>query len=118
MSNTRQVPIEDKIYTLKTRLPWQEMQRIEDQAFRFFVDGQALSAGEDIGDLDELEMRPNTAQHNMARLRARLVDVKRRDIPGLPSAHVGVLIDHIIELEKEENAEVEALKDGNPTGTN
>lgn len=118
MSNTIMLEIQDETYTLKARLPWQEMQRIEDQAFRFFVDGKALSAGEDIGELEELEMRPNTAQHNMARLRARLLDVKRRDIPKLPPPHVALLIERIAELETDEQAEIEALKDENPTETN
>ncbi len=118
MSNTVAVEIQDATYTLKERLSWQESQRIEDQAFRFFVDGKALSGGEGIGELEELEMRPNTAQHNAARLRSRLIDIKRRDILGLPRAHVVLLIERIEELELEENAEIEALKDGNPTAKN
>lgn len=118
MSNIITKDIQDTIYTLRARLPWLETQRIEDQAFRFFVDGKALSGGEDIGELEELEMRPNTAQHNLARLHARLLDVKRRDILSLPPAHVALLIERIAELEAEESAEIEALKDGNPTETN
>lgn len=118
MSNTVTVEIQDTTYTLKIYLPWQEMQRIEEKAFRFFVNGKALSAGDDIGELEELEMRLNTAQHNMARLRARLLDIKRRDITKLQPPHVALLIERIVELEADEQAEVEALKDENPTEKN
>lgn len=118
MSNTVTVEIQDATYTLKTHLPWQEMQRIEEKAFRFFVNGKALSAGDDISELEELEMRLNTAQHNMSRLRGRLLDIKRRDIAKLPPPHVALLIERIVELEDDEQAEIEALKDGNPIETN
>ncbi len=117
MSTTEVLTIETVDYELKTRLPWMEQAKIEDQAFRFYVDGSALSSGEGLDNIEELEMRPNTAQHTLARLRARLV-IKRRDIPGLPPAHVAILVDRIAELEDEESAEIEALKDGNPTATN
>ncbi len=118
MSNTITVEIQSILYTLKERLPWREAQRVEDQAFRFFVDGKTLSAGDDIGELEELEMRPNTAQHNLARLKARLVDMRRQEISGLPSAHVAILIERIVQLETDESAEIEALKDENPTERN
>lgn len=118
MSNTVTLEIQDVTYTLKTHLSWMEQQRIEDKMFRFFVDGKALTGDEDIGELEELEMRPNTAQHNLGRLHARLLNTKRRDMLNLPPAHVALLIERIAKLEAEEKAEIEALKNGNPTETN
>ena len=120
MSNdemTEVLEIQNVEYQLRKRLPWMEQQRIDALAFRMFVDGKAFSETDNIAELEELEIRMDPANHNLARLRARLVNVKRRDVLDLPPAHVAVLIERIEALETEEKAEIEALTAGNPTAT-
>jgi len=120
MSNdemTEVLEIQDVEYQLRTRLPWMEQERIDAKAFRMFVDGKAFTEADDISEVEELEIRMDPANHNLARLQARLVNVKRRDVLDLPSAHVAILVERIEALEAEEKAEIEALQAGNPTAT-
>ena len=120
MSNdemTEVLEIQGDEYQLRRRLPWMEQQRIDALAFRMFVEGKAFTETDDIADIEELGIRMDPANHNLARLRARLVNVKRRDILGLPPAHVAILVERIEALEEEEKAEIEALQAGNPTAT-
>ena len=115
--NTVQVVIEDITYELRTRLPWMEQRRIDDLGWRMFVDGRELSRHSDFSEIESVEIATDSAKQDQARLVARLVGVNRREIPNLKPAHVAILLDKIVELETEEAAEVDALKQGNPTET-
>jgi len=115
--NTVQVVIEDITYELRTRLPWMEQRRIDDLGWRMFVGGRELSGHSDFSEIESVEVATDSAKQDQARLVARLVGVNRREIPNLKPAHVAILLDKIVELETEEAAEVDALKQGNPTET-
>jgi hypothetical protein len=117
MSTTEIKTIEGTDYELKTRLPWVEQMRIDEKTATFLVTGDTMKNPSGFSEDDIIEMRVNLVALTMGRLRARLVGVNRKALPGLPPAHVAILVDRIDELETEEQAEVEALKDGNPTAT-
>ena len=120
MSNfTEELVIEGQSYTLKTRLGWMERRRIEDRAFKVFVAGSQIDdvrgGARDFSDIESVEIRLQTADHDLARLCARL-DMKPKDTLAIPALHAELLLARIAEIEKEEKAEIEALKPGNPTG--
>lgn len=118
METTEIKTIEDVDYELKTRLSWLERMKVDEKTATFLVTGDTMKKAGGFGEDDVIEMRVNLVALNMGRLRSRLVGINRKDIPGLPAAHVAILIERIEELEKEEEEEIEALKDENPTGTN
>lgn len=118
--NTEELIIGETTWIIKRRLGWQEQARIDDYAGRLFTSGRALSDMENISELEEVEIRPDTVGQSTARLLARLVSVddefiKRNQIPKLDPAHVHYLIKRIIELEEEQEEEIKALQPGNPT---
>jgi hypothetical protein len=116
-NNTTTVEIEGTEYQLRQRLSWYEQEKIDEKEFRMFVGGRALSQTDNLAELDEIEIRMNTADHNLARLQARLVGLSAGKIRGLPPHHVPILLAKIDELEQEENSEVRELREGNPIGT-
>lgn len=115
IENTLEIEIEGEVYQLRTRLPWMEQKRIDDLGWRMFVDGRELSKAQDFSSLEEVEIKTDSARQDHARLVARLVGVRRRDIADLNPGHVAVLLDKIGELEAEAAAEVKAIRQGNPT---
>lgn len=67
--------------------------------------------------MEQVEIVMNTAEHNLARLRARLVGVNRNALKTLPPAHVAQLLARIEQLEQEQEEERDALSPGNPIET-
>jgi hypothetical protein len=118
MNTTEILTIGGIDYKLKTRLSWTEQMQIDEKTATFLVSGDMMKNPSGFSEDDVIEMRVNLVALTMSRLRARLVGVSRKDIPSLPSAHVAILVERIDELENEEQAEIEALKDGNPIATN
>jgi hypothetical protein len=127
MSNTDTFTAQDGTqYVVRLRVGWRELQATEDAGYRIFVEGQAFEGADDLSDLEVLELRPNRAQQNFHRLKVRLVSVQRpgeerplnlktRDLDGIPVQHVDELIPYIAQLEKEEGKEIRDLQPGNPT---
>lgn len=111
-----ELTLEGVMYQIRTRLGWQDLAKVSDKAYRMYMDGKALSQAEKVDDVDQLLVLANTAEHNLARLRTRLV-IKRSEINGIPPSHVAVLIAHIEHYEQEQEAEEKALMDANPIGT-
>lgn len=102
-------------YVLNTRLGWYDQQRVDQAGFHMFVEGRALSDIDDLSELEAVEMRMDIAQKNLMRLSLRL-GIKPVEAKALPAHHVPSLLERIEQLEDEEEAEIEALKEGNPTG--
>lgn len=115
--NTVTVEIEGAEYILRRWLGWYEQDKIDEREFRMFVGGRALSQTDNLAELDEIEIRMNTADHNLARLKARLVGFSAGKIKDIPKAHIDILLEKIEELEQEETSEVRELREGNPTET-
>lgn len=114
--NTVEMTVGGTAYMLKQRLGWFEQAEVDGKAFRMFTDGGALvRAGDDISEIERIEIVINTAAHDLARLTARLVGVNRNQIKDLDPAHVPALIRRIGELEQEQAAEVAELQSENPT---
>lgn len=112
---TEDVTIEGEVYTIRTRLGWLELRRIEDSGIRLFVDGSEISKAANLDALENIEMRLDRARQDLMRLESRLVNWRRKQIEAIPPAHVDVLLARIDELEREQQAEIEAL---NPKSTN
>ena len=117
-------------YTLKTRLSWFDTQTIQDTGavLIFELDGKTfqnvqdlervMGAREDAGEVDGVlrcEMKTQTAQQNLVRLKARLVNMSPRQIMQIPNPHAAQLLARIAELEAEEQQELNDLLPGNPT---
>ncbi|MCK4958042.1 MAG: hypothetical protein KAT00_01550 [Planctomycetes bacterium] len=115
MEYVEELTIEGVTYQLRTRLGWYDLQAVEDKAFRMFTDGRALTDADDLADVKQIQIVNNTAEHNLARLQARLIGVNRNKLKALPPAHVPILIAKIETYEEEQEAEEEALREGNPT---
>lgn len=110
-----EITIEETEYKVRTRLGWYELAQVGDKAFQMFTDGRALTDADDLADVKQIQIVNNSAEHNLARLRTRLVGINRNKIRGLPPAHVTVLIAAIEVYEEEQEAEEQALTEGNPT---
>ncbi|HLF28229.1 MAG TPA: hypothetical protein VJG32_18010 [Anaerolineae bacterium] len=101
-------------YRLLKRLGWQEQQRINDSVIRVMIDGRALQSMKTIEDLSEVEMRIDNVKMNTLRLEGRLQGMTRQQVKDIPDAHVALLIEEIEALEREQQAEIEALRPKSP----
>ena len=115
MGNTIAIACEDSEYTIRRRLRHQEQDKIDDLGWIMSVEGKTLSASDDLEDMDVVQLEAQTARQDGARLRARLVGVKRRDIDDLQSTHKALLIREIVALENEEKKEIESFLAAHPS---
>lgn len=113
----QELNIEDATYRLRTRLGWYDLKKVSDKAFQMFAEGKALTEADDLGEIKLVQIAANSADHDLARLKARLVGMNRNKILDIPSPHVAVLIGAIEKYEQEQEAEETALTEGNPTET-
>lgn len=114
---TEELTIEGQTYRLRTRLGWYDLKKVSDKAFQMFAEGKALTEADDLGEIKLVQISPNSADHDLARLRARLIGMNRNKIMAIPSPHVAILIEAIEGYEEEQEAEEAELMEGNPTGT-
>jgi len=114
--NTITVEIGETTYTLRRRLGWYDQGKIDEREFKMYVNGKDLATvDEQLENLEEIEIRMTTTDRNLSRLQARLVGLSTSKIKSIPPAHVPILVQKIEELERETDAEVRELREGNPT---
>jgi hypothetical protein len=114
--NTITVEIGETTYTLRRRLGWYDQGKIDEREFRMFVNGKDLArVDENLENLEEIEIRMTTTDRDLSRLQARLVGMGTSKIKAIPPSHVPILLEKIEELEREADAEVRELREGNPT---
>lgn len=112
-----EVTIQDVTYKLRTRLGWYETNKVTDKTVMIFYDPKSKDQIEDWAKSEELVPgRVSSAEHDLERLKMRLIGVNRNKLKTLPSAHVRILLKHIEIYEKEQGEEEKELMEGNPTG--
>jgi hypothetical protein len=103
---TETMTIDGVEYTLRTHLDWVEADRLTTAGIKLLVDGQTIARGEDLDDLDTVEVTIDQGTRNLQRLAARLIGLNKHKIEHLSRSHVVQLLAKVDELERAEAAEL------------